>query len=102
MLLGPDHHGRGHRRRKERETLALLLVTTLTPRQIVLQKFVARMASVLWFVFLSFPLLAITYTFGGVTVEELLIGIVLLVFTCLVLGAVAIMCSAYFRTTFER
>ena len=86
---------------KERETLALLLLTTLTPRQIVLQKFASRMTPILSFVFLSFPLMAITYTFGGVTVEELLIGIVLLVFTCLVLGAVAIMCSAYCRTTFE-
>jgi ABC-type transport system involved in multi-copper enzyme maturation permease subunit len=86
---------------KERETLALLLLTTLTPRQIVLQKFASRMTPMLSFVFLSFPLMAITYTFGGVTVEELVIGIVLLVFTCLVLGALAIMCSAYFRTTFE-
>jgi ABC-type transport system involved in multi-copper enzyme maturation permease subunit len=86
---------------KERETLALLLLTTLTPRQIVLQKFASRMTPILSFVFLAFPLMAITYTFGGVTVEELLIGIVLLVFTSLVLGAIAIMCSAYCRTTFE-
>jgi ABC-type transport system involved in multi-copper enzyme maturation permease subunit len=86
---------------KERETLALLLLTTLTPRQIVLQKFASRMTPILSFVFLSFPLMAITYTFGGVTVEELLIGIVILVSTCLVLGAMAIMCSAYCRTTFE-
>lgn len=86
---------------KERETLALLLLTTLTPRQIVLQKFASRMTPMLSFVFLSFPLMAITYTFGGVSVEELAIGILLLVFTCLVLGAMAILCSAYFRTTFE-
>ena len=52
---------------KQRDTLALLLVTTLTPRQIILQKFAARTASILSFVCLSFPLLAITYTFGGVT-----------------------------------
>jgi ABC-type transport system involved in multi-copper enzyme maturation permease subunit len=86
---------------KERETLSLLLLTTLTPRQIVLQKYAGRMVPLLSFLFLSFPLLAITYTFGGVTIEELVIGIVLLVFTCLVLGALAIMWSAYFRTTFE-
>jgi ABC-type transport system involved in multi-copper enzyme maturation permease subunit len=86
---------------KERETLALLLLTTLTPRQIVLQKFASRMMPILSFVFLSFPLMAITYTFGGVTVEELVMGIFLLVFTCLVQGALAILCSAYFRTTFE-
>jgi ABC-type transport system involved in multi-copper enzyme maturation permease subunit len=84
---------------KQRDTLALLLVTTLTPRQIILQKFVARMASVLSFVCLSFPLLAITYTFGGVTPAELVDGMILLVIVCLHLGALAIFCSAYFQTT---
>ncbi len=86
---------------KERETLALLLLTTLTPRQIVMQKFASRMTPILSFVFLSFPLLAITYTFGGVTVDELALGILMLVYTCLELGAFAILCSAYFRTTVE-
>ncbi len=41
---------------KQQDTLALLLVTTLTPWQIVLQKFAARTASILSFVCLSFPL----------------------------------------------
>ncbi len=40
---------------KERATLALLLVTTLSPRQIVLQKFASRMTPILSFVLLSFP-----------------------------------------------
>ena len=56
----------------------MLLLTTLTPRQIVMQKFASRMTPILSFVFLSFPLLAITYTFGGVTVDELALGILLL------------------------
>jgi ABC-type transport system involved in multi-copper enzyme maturation permease subunit len=86
---------------KERETLALLLVTTLSPRQIVLQKYASRMTPILSFVFLSFPLMAITYTFGGVTITELVLGIVLLIYTCVALGAFAILCSACFRTTVE-
>jgi ABC-type transport system involved in multi-copper enzyme maturation permease subunit len=84
---------------KQRDTLSLLLVTTLTPRQIILQKFAARTASILSFVCLSFPLLAITYTFGGVTPGELVAGILGLLFACLQLGALAILCSAYFQTT---
>ncbi len=86
---------------KERGTLALLLVTTLSPRQIVLQKYASRMTPILSFVFLSFPLLAITYTFGGVSITDLVLGIILLVYTCLELGAFAILCSACFRTTVE-
>lgn len=84
---------------RQRETLVLLLLSPLTPRQIVLQKYLSRMTPVLSFVFLSFPLLAITYTFGGVTVAELILGIVVLVFVCLELGAFGIMCSAWFATT---
>ncbi|HET6327896.1 MAG TPA: ABC transporter permease subunit [Planctomycetaceae bacterium] len=84
---------------KQQDTLALLLVTTLTPWQIVLQKFAARTASILSFVCLSFPLLAITYTFGGVTPAELVLGMFGLIASCLQLGALAILCSAYFRTT---
>jgi ABC-type transport system involved in multi-copper enzyme maturation permease subunit len=86
---------------KQRDTLVLLLVTTLTPRQIILQKFAARTASILSFVCLSFPLLAITYTFGGVTPEELVLGMVGLIVTCLQVGAFAILCSAYFQTTVQ-
>jgi ABC-type transport system involved in multi-copper enzyme maturation permease subunit len=84
---------------KQQDTLALLLITTLTPREIILQKFAARTASILSFVCLSFPLLAITYTFGGVTPTELVSGMFGLIFSCVQLGALAILCSAYFRTT---
>ncbi|HXY36560.1 MAG TPA: ABC transporter permease [Planctomycetaceae bacterium] len=84
---------------RQRETLVLLILSPLTPWQIVLQKYLSRMAPVLTFVFLSFPLLAITYTFGGVTVAELLLGIVVLIFVCLELGAFGIMCSAWCTTT---
>jgi ABC-type transport system involved in multi-copper enzyme maturation permease subunit len=84
---------------RQRETLVLLILSPLTPRQIVLQKYLSRMTPVLSFVFLSFPLLAITYTFGGVTVAELLLGITVLVLVCLELGAFGIMCSAWCGTT---
>ncbi len=84
---------------RQRETLVLLLLSPLTPRQIILQKYLSRMTPVLSFVFLSFPLLAITYTFGGVSVSELFLGIVVLIFVCLELGAFGIMCSAWCATT---
>jgi ABC-type transport system involved in multi-copper enzyme maturation permease subunit len=84
---------------KQRDTLALLLVTTLTPQQIILQKFAARTAAVLSFVCLSFPLLAITYTFGGLTTDELFWGMFELVIVCLQLGAISVLCSTYYQTT---
>ena len=86
---------------KERNTLGLLLITSLTPWQIVLQKLLGRLVPLLTFVILSFPLMAVAYSFGGITEDYLFAGIVLLLLTCVQAAALAVMCSAYYPTTVE-
>jgi ABC-type transport system involved in multi-copper enzyme maturation permease subunit len=86
---------------KERNTLGLLLITSLRPWQIILQKILGRVIPMLTFVLLSFPLMAVAYSFGGVTEDALWSGTYLLVLTCVQVGALAIACSAYFPTTVE-
>lgn len=86
---------------KERDALGLLLLTTLRPGQILIQKWLSRLVPMLSFLMLSFPLLAVAYARGGVETPHLFWGITALLLTCLQVGAVAVMCSAYFRTTAE-
>lgn len=86
---------------KERNTLGLLLITTLSPWQIILQKLLGRLVPMLTFVLLSFPLMAIAYSFGGITADYLWSGIVLLVLTCVEAAALSVMCSAWYPTTVE-
>ncbi len=86
---------------KERNSLGLLLITSLTPRQIVLQKLLGRVVPMLTFVFLSFPLMAVAYSFGGITLDYLWSGIVLLVIACFQTAALSILCSAWYPTTVE-
>ncbi len=86
---------------KERNTLGLLLITTLSPWQIVLQKLLGRLVPMLTFVVLSFPLMAVAYSFGGITADYLWGGIVLLVVTCVEAAALSVMCSAWYSTTVE-
>ncbi|MFN0053714.1 MAG: ABC transporter permease subunit [Planctomycetales bacterium] len=86
---------------KERNTLGLLLITSLSPWQIFLQKILGRVVPMLTFVLLSFPLMAIAYSFGGVTEDYLWSGIFLLILTCLQVGCLAVACSAYFPSTVE-
>jgi ABC-type transport system involved in multi-copper enzyme maturation permease subunit len=86
---------------KERNTLGLLLITTLSPWQIVLQKLLGRLVPMLTFVLLSFPLMAVAYSFGGITADYLWSGIVLLVLTCIEAAALSVMCSAWYPTTVE-
>jgi len=84
---------------KERESLALLLMTDLGPWEILLQKYFGRLIPMFTFLLLSLPLLAICYSFGGVTTNELSAGVFLLLLSCLQIGAFSIMMSAWCRTT---
>lgn len=84
---------------KERKSLSLLLLTDLRPGEILWQKYLSRLVSMLSFLLLALPLLAICYAFGGVSGGYLLTGIYALLLTCLQVGALALLCSSYCRTT---
>jgi len=80
---------------KERATLPLLMLTDLTSRQILWQKFLGRVVAMLSFLLLGLPLLAVCYAFGGIGTDYLLAGVYLLVLTCLQIGALSLACSAF-------
>ncbi len=84
---------------KERDSLSLLLLTTLSPWQIVIQKLLGRLVPMYTFLLLAMPLLSVSYSFGGVTNDQLWWAIIILVMTCLQVGALSLMWSAYFPTT---
>lgn len=86
---------------KERETLPLLLLTRISPTEIILQKFLSRVVPVLSYVMLSFPLLAVAYSYGGVTTSDLIMACGGLALAVVYQAAFSIMCSSYFRTTVE-
>ncbi|HVJ68184.1 MAG TPA: ABC transporter permease subunit, partial [Caulifigura sp.] len=101
LLLVPSMTASALTQEKERETLALLLLTTISPAEIILQKFLSRVVTVLSYVMLSFPLLAVAYAYGGVPVVTLGATCAVLVLTVIYHAAFSIMCSSYFRTTVE-
>jgi ABC-type transport system involved in multi-copper enzyme maturation permease subunit len=101
LLLVPSMTASALTQEKERETLALLLLTTISPAEIVLQKFLSRVVTVLSYVMLSFPLLAVAYAYGGVPIMMLSGTCGVLVVTVIYHAAFSIMCSSYFRTTVE-
>ncbi len=84
---------------KERDSLVLLFLTDLGPWSIVLQKYVGGLVPMLSFLLLAMPLAAIAYAFGGVTPEALASGLYALVLAALQVGALALLCSAWCRTT---
>jgi ABC-type transport system involved in multi-copper enzyme maturation permease subunit len=86
---------------KERSTLGLLLLTRLRPWAIVMEKFLSRQVAMGTFLLMAVPPLMFCYTIGGLNVSMVASGIWLLVVTALQVGAVALACSAYCRTTMQ-
>lgn len=84
---------------KERGSLGLLLLTRLGPLAILLEKLLGRMIPMFSFLLLSVPLLVIAYSLGGISQKFLWSGIWFLSITTLQVGTLALLCSAFFRTT---
>lgn len=84
---------------KERDSLALLLLTELRPWQIVAQKFLGGLVPALSLLLLAMPLGAIAYAYGGFTAHELAYSLLLLGLATLQIAALATWCSCRFRTT---
>ena len=84
---------------KERDSLVLLFLTDLRPWSIVLEKYLGGLVPMLSFLLLAMPLAALAYAFGGMTGGELATGLYVLLLAALQVGALALMFSAWCRTT---
>ena len=84
---------------KGRETLGILLLSPLGGFRIVTQKLMSRLVPMFSFVLLSLPLLAVAYSYGGVSDPLLVMGTVILLLTCLQVGALSVLMSVLCRTT---
>lgn len=84
---------------KEKDTLALLLLTKLSPMTIVFEKLLSRVFTMATYQLLSLPLFAIIYGIGGVDLADMIIGISGLVSLTFLVASMSILCSTWFRTT---
>ena len=84
---------------KERASLQLLFLTRLGPWTILFEKLLGRLVPMLGFLLLSLPLLAFAYSLGGISLEYVLAGVWMLVLAMIQMGTLALLCSAFFRTT---
>ncbi len=84
---------------RERQTLVSLQVTLLRPRSIVFGKLLSSLAFTTFLVVASLPLLSVPFLVGGVSVTEVLKGVVMILLTSVVLACLAVACSALLRRT---
>jgi ABC-2 type transporter. len=84
---------------KERQTYDLLLASLLSPLQIVTGKLLAAIAFALLLIMASLPIAGLALLFGGITGQEVFIGVVGLLVTAIAYAAIGIFWSTVMRST---
>lgn len=82
---------------RERQTLDLMLTTTMTPAQIVCGKLISALGTMILLVVSSFPVLAVVFVYGGVNFTDL--GTLLLCYGSVALftGSLGVCFSSIFK-----
>jgi ABC-type transport system involved in multi-copper enzyme maturation permease subunit len=84
---------------RERQTLDVLVVSSMTPFGIVWGKLVASVAFILLLITVALPVFATVFLFGGIDLGQFLISQLLTVTTALAVGSVSLFLSAFLRRT---
>ena len=82
---------------RERQTLDLMLTTTMKPGEIVLGKLAAAFTTMLLLVLSSFPVLSLVFVYGGITVTDMAQLMLCYVTVALLSGAVGVFFSSMFK-----
>ena len=80
---------------KERDSLQLLFLTRLGPWTILFEKLLSRIVPMILFLVASLPLLAVAYSYGGVSPEMLANAVLCLGSTAFFMASIALLFSCY-------
>lgn len=84
---------------RERQTLNILLTTTLSSFQIIVGKLLSSVAYLLLLLLASLPLFSFVFLFGGVAPEEILLVFFMNLITVLTFGVIGIFFSTLLKRT---
>lgn len=82
---------------RERQTLELMLTTQMTPWQIVSGKLLSAFSTMFLLIVTSFPILALVFVYGGVTLVDLVMLMLCYITVALFTGSLGICFSALFK-----
>lgn len=99
MFLVPAYTAGSIAGEREKQTLEILLTTTLKPKQIVWGKLMSSISMVLLLIVSTLPTISIIFTIGGVNMWDLLsFVVVVFVFTVLI-GSIGVWASVMVKST---
>jgi ABC-type transport system involved in multi-copper enzyme maturation permease subunit len=84
---------------RERQTIDLLFVTKLPAFSILWGKLLASMSFVILLLLLSVPIFSLVFLFGGIELDQVLIGFLVTAVAALTLGIIGLACSTAFKRT---
>jgi ABC-type transport system involved in multi-copper enzyme maturation permease subunit len=99
LFLVPGYTASAIAGERERQTLIPMQLTMLHPRRIVVGKATASVAYLGLLVVATAPLLGLALVIGGVTVGQIVRGLVAVLIVGFVLAMISVMCSALVRRT---
>lgn len=86
---------------REKQTLSLILISRIGPGTLIAEKFVSRLVPMLVLLLITAPMLGISYVLGGMTMEVMAMGLLIVLTAAIQVASTAIFCSTVFRTTLE-
>lgn len=87
---------------RERQTLEILLTTTMKPHQIIVGKLFSSVSETLLLVISSFPVISIIFTVGGIRVKDLLILLFITIITAFFIGSIGIFFQQCLKEQYHR
>lgn len=99
MLQIPAFTGDAIAGERERQTLDILLTTSLKPIQIVLGKLLSSLSSLFFLTLLSLPVLGITFAIGGVHLQDIVQLFLFILISMFFIGSLGIFFSSALKRT---
>lgn len=84
---------------REKQTLDILLSTGISPYRIITGKLAASISMMLLLIVSSFPVLAVVFSVGGVTLIDMLQSLVMMVVTAIYIGSIGVLFSVVCKKT---
>ncbi len=99
MFLVPAYTAGSIAGEREKQTLEILLTTTLKPRQIVWGKLLSSISMVLLLIVSTLPTISIIFTIGGVGLTDLLEFVIVVFVFAILIGSIGIWGSVMIKRT---
>ena len=99
LILAPASTAGAISLEREKQTLDLLATTPISSLAIVLGKLVSALSWILLLLLASIPVVALVFTFGGITPDDVVRAYVILLGTAFAFGAIGLFVSALVKRT---